>query len=51
MKFTVLLVLVEQKGIVDDKEKKEFAKADRKMKYGKRWKEFAKDAESAKKID
>lgn len=32
----------------DDKEKKEFAKADRKMKYGKRWKEFAKDAESAK---
>ena len=32
----------------DDTEKKEFAKADRKMKYGKRWKEFAKDAESAK---
>ena len=32
----------------DDEEKKEFAKADRKMKYGKRWKEFAKDAESAK---
>lgn len=32
----------------DDKEKKEFAKADRKMKYGKRWKEFAKDVESAK---
>ena len=32
----------------DDKEKKEFAKADRKMKHGKRWKEFTKDAESAK---
>ena len=32
----------------DDEEKKKFAKADQKMKYGKRWKEFAKDAESAK---
>lgn len=32
----------------DDEEKKKFAKADQKMKYGKRWKEFTKDAQSAK---
>lgn len=31
-----------------DKEKKKFDKDDKKMKHGKRWKEFAKDIESAK---
>ena len=32
-----------------DKEKKKFDKDDKKMKHGKRWKEFTRDIESAKK--
>ena len=31
-----------------DKEKKSFAKADKKMKHGKNWKQFTKDVEAAK---